>query len=80
MLKNIEIRGSTMGSRREFRDMVHFVSESKIRPVVSKVVSGLRDLDAVEALFEVMRDGKQFGKLVLQIADPEPDSRPPPKL
>ncbi|KAG0259473.1 hypothetical protein DFQ27_004053 [Actinomortierella ambigua] len=60
VLKNIEIRGSTMGSRDEFHDMVSFVQEHKIKPVVSRVWQGL---EFSEEAFETMRSGKQFGKL-----------------
>ncbi|KAI1498920.1 hypothetical protein F5X99DRAFT_301096 [Biscogniauxia marginata] len=68
VMKNIELRGSTMGSRAEFRDMVEFVRQRGIRPVVSRVVRGLDDLEAIDGLFEDMRDGKQFGKLVIEIS------------
>ena len=68
VLKNIEVKGSTMGSRQEFRDMVAFVDKEKITPVVSKVVKGrLEDLEKWEELFEDMKAGRQFGKLVYEI-------------
>jgi NADPH:quinone reductase-like Zn-dependent oxidoreductase len=68
VLKNVELKGTTMGSRAEFRDMVNFVREKKIRPVVSRVVKGLDDLEAIDGLFKDMEEGKQFGKLVVEIA------------
>jgi NADPH:quinone reductase-like Zn-dependent oxidoreductase len=71
VLRNIDLRGATMGSKVEFRDMVAFVDEHKIKPVVSKVVRGLWDLEAVDGLFEEMRGGKQFGKLVIEIDEDE---------
>lgn len=67
VLKNIELKGSTLGSRTEFRDMVNFVGEKKIRPVISRTVKGLDCVDAIDGLFEDMRSGKQFGKLVIEI-------------
>jgi NADPH:quinone reductase-like Zn-dependent oxidoreductase len=70
MLQNIELRGSTMGSKKEFREMVQFVSDRKLRPVVSRVVKGLQDLEAIDGLFEEMKTGKQFGKLVIEVAEP----------
>jgi NADPH:quinone reductase-like Zn-dependent oxidoreductase len=76
-LANIELRGSTMGSKREFRDMVDFVTEKQIRPVVSKVVKGLDNLEAINGLFDDMDHGRQFGKLVIEI---EPSETTPPKL
>ncbi|KAJ4294764.1 Zinc-type alcohol dehydrogenase-like protein YogA [Collariella sp. IMI 366227] len=72
-LKQIELRGSTMGSKAEFKAMVDFVNEHKIRPVVSRVVKGLDNLEGINSLFEDMKAGRQFGKLVIQI-DAEGDS------
>ncbi|KHO02131.1 oxidoreductase [Metarhizium album ARSEF 1941] len=69
VLMNIDLRGSTMGSKKEFRDMVAFVSEKKIRPIVSKTVKGLANLDGIEGLFKDMDAGTQFGKLVIEIND-----------
>ncbi|KAI1734483.1 hypothetical protein F4680DRAFT_438041 [Xylaria scruposa] len=74
VMKNIELRGSTMGSRVEFRDMVAFVREHKIRPVVSRVVKGLDNLKEIEGLYEDIREGRQFGKLVIQISPDEKNS------
>ncbi|KAK3307601.1 uncharacterized protein B0T15DRAFT_183741 [Chaetomium strumarium] len=74
-LKQVELRGTTMGSKKEFREMVEFVREHKIRPVVSRVSKGLDNLDGIEALYDDMKTGKQFGKLVILI-DPEADSSP----
>lgn len=68
VLKNIELKGSTMGSREEFRQMVKFVQEKQIRPVISKVVKGLRNAEGIDSLFADMKDGKQFGKLVIEIS------------
>jgi D-arabinose 1-dehydrogenase-like Zn-dependent alcohol dehydrogenase len=68
VLKNIELRGSTMGSRKEFKDMVQFVNEKKIKPIVSRVVKGLDNMSGIESLFDEMKAGSQFGKLVIEIA------------
>ncbi|KAF9781953.1 Zinc-type alcohol dehydrogenase-like protein YogA, partial [Fusarium sp. DS 682] len=70
VIKNIELRGSTMGSRVEFRDMVAFVRQHRIKPIISRSVKGLDNLDAINGLFEDMRDSKQFGKLVIEISSP----------
>ncbi|KAL1871599.1 hypothetical protein VTK73DRAFT_1948 [Phialemonium thermophilum] len=74
VLKNIDLKGSTMGSRKEFREMVDFVRAKQIRPVVSRVVTGLDNLEAIDGLFEDMKSGKQFGKLVIAIAPEDGDS------
>ena len=68
VLKNIELRGSTMGSRKEFKEMVQFVGDHKIKPVVSKVVKGLDNMPGIEGLFEDMKKGAQFGKLVIEVS------------
>ena len=61
-----------MGSRKEFREMVAFVAKEKIRPVVSKImIGGLLNLEGIDELFDDMKTGKQFGKLVLQMSQSE---------
>lgn len=69
VLANVELKGSTMGSRKEFRDMVAFVNEHKIKPVVSQTVRGLGDIEQINGLFDIMAKGSQFGKLVIEIDD-----------
>lgn len=76
VLKNVELRGSTMGSRKEFREMVEFVTEKKIRPVVSRVVKGLDNLEGIDSLFADMKAGRQFGKLVVEISSEGESSSP----
>jgi NADPH:quinone reductase-like Zn-dependent oxidoreductase len=78
VLKHVELRGTTMGSRKEFAEMVEFVRQHKIKPVVSRSVKGLTDLDAINGLFDEMKQGKQFGKLVIEIGSSSPGS--PSKL
>lgn len=68
VLRNIEVRGSTMGSRKEFADMVSFVREKKLRPVVSRSVHGL-DIGKIDGLFEDMKSASQFGKLVVTLGE-----------
>ncbi|UZO27946.1 uncharacterized protein OCT59_021494 [Rhizophagus irregularis] len=64
MMDNIELKGSTMGSRDEFKRMVNFVKEKKIKPVIGGIWHGLENAPEV---FEIMNKGKQFGKLVIEI-------------
>ncbi|KAF7860357.1 hypothetical protein EAF04_008484 [Stromatinia cepivora] len=66
-LMNLELKGSTMGSRKEFKEMIAFVDERKIKPVVSRVVKGIDNLKEIEELFGEMMEGKQFGKLVIEV-------------
>ncbi|GJN69610.1 zinc-binding dehydrogenase [Purpureocillium lilacinum] len=67
VLANVELKGSTMGSRKEFGEMVKFVTEKKITPVISRTVKGLDNLDGIDSLFADMEAGRQFGKLVIEI-------------
>lgn len=66
VLKNIEVKGSTMGSRKEFADMIEFIRKTKARPAVSNV--SRFDLDSINGLFEEMKQGSQFGKLVVEVS------------
>lgn len=77
VLKNVELRGTTMGSKKEFTEMVEFVREKKIRPVVSRVVKGIDNLDGIDGLFEDMKVGRQFGKLVIEFESGDHDSSSP---
>ncbi|KAL8836761.1 MAG: hypothetical protein Q9170_002790 [Blastenia crenularia] len=80
VMKNIELKGSTMGSRREFAEMVRFVNEKKIRPVVERVVNGIDNLQGIEGLYEDMKEGKQFGKLIVVIDTDGKENQGNPKL
>ncbi|KAL1936196.1 hypothetical protein VTP01DRAFT_330 [Rhizomucor pusillus] len=66
VIKNIDLVGSTMGSRREFREMVKFVEQHKIKPIVSEVFRGPLVESAYKAI-DIMKQHKQFGKLVIEI-------------
>jgi zinc-binding alcohol dehydrogenase/oxidoreductase len=60
--RQISILGSTMGSDQDFRAMLAFVAEYKIRPIVDSVFS----LEEGSKAFERMEAGRQFGKIVLK--------------
>lgn len=62
--KQASIIGSTMGTDREFADMVAFVDQHNIEPVVDSVFA-LRD---GQQAFDRMDSGQQFGKIVLKVA------------
>lgn len=80
VMKNLEVKGSTMGSRREFGEMVRFVREKKIRPVMDRVVKGIENLEAIEGLFDDLKKGRQFGKLVVEINPDSSGNQGRPKL
>ncbi|KAG0150855.1 hypothetical protein CROQUDRAFT_37612 [Cronartium quercuum f. sp. fusiforme G11] len=71
VLKNLELRTSTMGSLLEFKQMVEFIGKHQIRPVVFKTLSGF---EAVEEGFEIINKGEQFGKVVVVISHERPTS------
>jgi D-arabinose 1-dehydrogenase-like Zn-dependent alcohol dehydrogenase len=75
VLKNIEVRGSTMGSRKEFKDMVDFIKKKETKPIVSRSVQGIENLDGINSLFDDMKRGTQFGKLVIEIAKDDNESK-----
>lgn len=54
--------GTTMGSSEEFREMLQFVNDHQIRPVMDHTYPLS---EAVEA-FQRMEEGKQFGKIGLE--------------
>lgn len=68
VLQNIDVRGSTMGSRKEFADMVKFVDQKNLKPIISRTVFGLDNIDGINSLFEDMKSASQFGKLVVEVA------------
>ena len=57
-----------MGSRKEFSDMVAFVREKKLKPVVSRSMHGL-DIKQIDTLFDDMKNASQFGKLVVTLGE-----------
>ncbi|KIJ44254.1 hypothetical protein M422DRAFT_779362 [Sphaerobolus stellatus SS14] len=64
VLANIELKGTSMGSRRELVEATEFISTHKIVPVVSEILNGL---ESVEEGFELMKKGSQFGKIVVKL-------------
>jgi zinc-binding alcohol dehydrogenase/oxidoreductase len=61
--KQLSILGSTMGTVRDFHQMLAFVSRCAIRPVVDSVFP----LSEGNAAMRRMDEGGQFGKVVLKI-------------
>lgn len=58
------ILGSTLGSRREYREIVALAREGKLWPVIDQMVSWNQALTALERLDR----GDQIGKLVIEVA------------
>lgn len=63
--KQLNILGSTMGSERDFREMIALVGAGKLKPCIDQV---LPLAEAIQA-HERMEHGQQMGKLVLKIRD-----------
>ena len=61
--KQIRLIGSTMGSDKDFKDMLAYTHKKKIVPVVDKIFS----LDNVVDAFEHMNSANQFGKIVVKM-------------
>lgn len=62
--KQISILGTTMGSPRDFEQMLSFIKNRQIRPIVDEVFP----LDqAQEAMMRMNTGGSKFGKMVLTI-------------
>lgn len=59
------IHGTTMGNDEEFKMMLDFVEDHKIHPIIDSI----RPLNETIAAFDEMRDGKQFGKLVISMEE-----------
>lgn len=59
--KQIRIQGTTMGMPGEFKEMMDFVSENKIRPVIDSVYAFADGITAHQR----MLDSEQMGKLVI---------------
>lgn len=59
----ITLQGSTMGNDQEFQDMVAFINDHKIHPVVDSV----RPFDNVISAFDDMASNKKTGKLCIKL-------------
>lgn len=59
--KQLEILGSTMGSRSELRDVIKLVWTGQLKPVVDRTFP----LSEAKQAHEILEKGEQFGKLVL---------------
>ncbi|MEH7386817.1 zinc-binding dehydrogenase, partial [Bacillus sp. JJ1521] len=57
--------GTTMASTEEFNEMLHFVNEHKIKPVLDKVFPLEESVNALKRIDEA----EQFGKIVIKIED-----------
>jgi NADPH:quinone reductase-like Zn-dependent oxidoreductase len=63
--KQLSIHGTTMGNDREFEEMLALVASKKISPVIDSVFPA----GNINAAFEKMDKGEQFGKIVISMED-----------
>lgn len=61
--KQLMIQGSTMGSPKDFSDMIDFFEMNQIHPVIDRIFP----LEQTRGAFDRMADGKQFGKIVIAL-------------
>jgi zinc-binding alcohol dehydrogenase/oxidoreductase len=61
--KQISILGSTMGSAADFHNMLRFVDRYGIIPVIDEIFP----FEEADQAFQKMSEGKQFGKLVIDV-------------
>jgi len=59
--KQISLIGSTMGSHQDFRDVLNLLWAGKIKPVIYQTMP----LSEGKKAYEMMLEGKHFGKIVL---------------
>ncbi len=59
--KQVSVLGSTMGSRQDFLDVMHFLWKQRIRPVID----GVEPLKNGIQMLKRLEEGQQFGKIVL---------------
>ena len=57
----IDIMGTSMGSREEFNEMMKFIEKYKIKPIMDKVYS----LEEATQALRRMEQGEQFGNIAL---------------
>jgi NADPH:quinone reductase-like Zn-dependent oxidoreductase len=63
--KQLSIHGSTMGTEAEFNQMADFIKQHQLKPVIDSVFA-IKDINAA---FEKMDKGGQFGKIVLNVEE-----------
>lgn len=59
----IDIMGTSMGSREEFNEMILFIEKHKIKPIIDKVYS----LEGAVQALSRMEQGEQFGNIALRM-------------
>ena len=61
--KQLSLLGTTMGSPADWAEMIKFVDEHRVKPLIGEPLV----LDQIEIAFDLMARGAQFGKIVVVI-------------
>ncbi len=61
--KQLRLQGTTMGSDKDFADMLKFVNEHRMLPIIDSVYP----FEAIGDAFSRMQHGEQFGKIVVSM-------------
>lgn len=61
--KQLSVLGSTMGSLGTFKQVLRFLAEGALKPVIDRVMT----LDDCRKAHEILEEGSQFGKIVLKV-------------
>ncbi len=64
-IRQLQIFGSTLGTRAEFKAMIDFIAEKGLNPYIDEVFA-LRD---IRLAFDRLESGRQFGKIGLAIGE-----------
>lgn len=60
---HLQVLGSTMGSDIDFAKMVQFCEQHQLQPIIDKVF----DFENSVAAFDRMKEGAQFGKIIVKV-------------
>lgn len=66
VLRNVDVCGSTMGSAKEFRDVLKFIEKHRIVPVIDTTLQGLENATKGFSLL-ANADSRSGGKVVVRI-------------
>jgi NADPH:quinone reductase-like Zn-dependent oxidoreductase len=61
--KQLKVVGSTMSNQREFREVMNLIFQNRFKPIIDKVFP----LNEVREAERYLREGNQFGKVILKI-------------
>lgn len=60
---HLQLLGSTMGSDQDFEQMLQFVANYQISPIIDKIIN----FTDAEQAFDRMHNGNQFGKIIVKV-------------